>query len=135
MHTEKQAAWNKSGDEAKLLPYIFMDVNTCKRYIMIFLFDAACAEGDIRLLNETSDVSGSLYTFRGQVVVCVGGAYQPICDIGWDDNDARVACVLRYGSRYGKRVIQTCTNNTILCRYSINFPFAYLTLPAVDTFI
>ena len=69
------------------------------------MFHAACAEGDIRLLNETSDFSSSLSTHQGQVVVCVDGAYQPICDIGWDDNDARVACTLRYGPRFGKKVI------------------------------
>ena len=69
----------------------------------IFMFHIACADGDIRLLNETSDFSNSLSTFQGQVVVCVGGAYQPVCDIGWDNNDARGACVLRYGSRFGKR--------------------------------
>lgn len=80
-----------------------MDVCTYKRYT-IFLFHAACADGYIRLLNETSDFSSGLSTYQGQVIVCVSGAYQPICDIGWDDNDARVACALRYGSRFGKRV-------------------------------
>ena len=78
----------------------------------------ACADGDIRLLNETSDFNNGLGTYQGQVVVCVGGAFQPICDIGWDNNDARVACTLRYGPRYGKRVqitiiidIHACMNN------------------------
>ena len=67
-------------------------------------FNTACYEGDLRLLNETSDFNNSLGTYRGQLVVCVNGTYQPICDIGWDNNDARVACVIRYGPRFGKRL-------------------------------
>ena len=72
--------------------------------IYLFFFGTACAEGSIRLLNETIDFSSSLSTYQGQVVVCVSGTYQPVCDIGWDNNDALVACVIHYGRRFGKRL-------------------------------
>ena len=85
----------------------------CNQWYATSSFHTACAEGDVRLMNETSDFSNRLSTFRGQLVVCIGGAFQPICDIGWDNNDAQVACVLRYGSRFGKEeVIWNCMNSS-----------------------
>ena len=86
-------------------------------HVMLY-FDTACADGDVRLLNETTDFNNSLGTYRGQVLVCVNGSFRPICDFGWDDNDAQVVCILRYGPRFGKKSI-------ILHLVKVNHPLVY----------
>lgn len=46
---------------------------------------AVGASGDIRLVDGPSPWSG-------RVEVCVGGVWGSVCDLGWDWDDARVAC-------------------------------------------
>ena len=71
---------------------------------MSCLLFAACYEGDVSLQNQTYDYNNGLSTIRGRVLVCVNGAFQPICDVGWDNADAQVVCNQRYGYRYGKNI-------------------------------
>lgn len=33
-----------------------------------------------------------LVVYEGNIEVCINGNYIAICDIGWDDEDAQVAC-------------------------------------------
>lgn len=44
-----------------------------------------CSDGDIRL------VGGSVAS-EGRVEVCYSNQWGTVCDIGWDDSDASVAC-------------------------------------------
>ena len=44
-----------------------------------------CEEADIRL-------RGSSLSQEGRVEVCLGGGWGTVCDDGWDENDAIVAC-------------------------------------------
>ena len=57
-----------------------------------------CANFDLQLSNTTQSVVVSRITgeneFRveGNIEVCIEGLYYAICDEGWDDSDAQVAC-------------------------------------------
>ena len=46
---------------------------------------AACSPGDIRLVNGSRDTEGRLE-------ICYNGDWGTVCDEGWDDVDAAVAC-------------------------------------------
>ena len=46
---------------------------------------AACSQGDIRLI-------GGVNSSEGRVEVCNQNQWGSVCDVGWDMNDANVAC-------------------------------------------
>ena len=46
---------------------------------------AACTQGDIRLV-------GGAFDNEGRVEVCNQNQWGSVCDLGWDVNDANVAC-------------------------------------------
>ena len=57
-----------------------------------------CSEGDLREVSRDYSFVRSMYGTYQSIVdyrleVCIGGEYTSICDIGWDDRDAAVACV------------------------------------------
>ena len=50
-------------------------------------------ENDLRLPNPITSVSSdSLVTIEGNIEICISGSYFSICDVGWDQRDAEVAC-------------------------------------------
>ena len=52
-----------------------------------------CTDNSLRLANlVTSTSSNGLVTIEGHVEICLSGTYYAICDEGWDDRDAQVAC-------------------------------------------
>ena len=52
-----------------------------------------CTDNSLRLANQmTSTSSDGLVTIEGHVEICLSGTYYAICDEGWDDRDAQVAC-------------------------------------------
>ena len=53
----------------------------------------SCVDSSLRLANQvTSTSSDGLVTIEGHVEICLSGTYYAICDEGWDDRDAQVAC-------------------------------------------
>ena len=44
-----------------------------------------CTHGAVKLVGGNSQ-------YEGNVEVCINGIWATICDIGWNTNDARVAC-------------------------------------------
>jgi hypothetical protein len=51
-----------------------------------------CNEFELRLTN-TSFTSQNVYAvLEGNVEICINGTYVAICDIGWDDVEAQLAC-------------------------------------------
>ena len=44
-----------------------------------------CMHGEIQLVGGSTD-------YEGNIKICVNGVWSFICDSGWSDNDARVAC-------------------------------------------
>ena len=67
--------------------------------------------GSIRLKDGNSDDD---YKF-GRVEVCIDGDWTPVCNEGWDEADARVACrqhlegtVTQGTSALGKETAQSC---------------------------
>ena len=44
-----------------------------------------CSDGDIRLVGGSG-------ASEGRVELCYDNQWGTVCDIGWDDNDASVAC-------------------------------------------
>ena len=56
---------------------------------------SVCNDGDITLTGGQSPTEGI-------VEICFGGIWGSICDNGWDERDARVACrQLGYNHGYG----------------------------------
>ena len=61
----------------------------------IILGDSNCRDGEIRLVGRQSQN-------QGMIEICFGGVWGTICEDGWDDSDARVACQeLGYIHGYG----------------------------------
>ena len=62
--------------------------------MLVFLFSVPqpCTEGEVILANYTSDDYQGISFTGGRVEVCVNGTFRPICDQGWDDQDADVVC-------------------------------------------
>ena len=61
--------------------------------ISSYIYYLVCYEGQVRFgesesgYNENGD-----YFFEGRVEVCINGTFGVICDDGWDEKDAAVAC-------------------------------------------
>ena len=49
--------------------------------------EVSCETGDLRLVGNIDNSSAV-----GRVEFCFQGEWGTICDDGWDENDARVAC-------------------------------------------
>ena len=49
-----------------------------------------CSEGSVRAARQYFGTNPSNITVLPEV--CINGTYGAICDSGWDDRDARVAC-------------------------------------------
>ena len=63
---------------------------------------SSCTEFDLRRRNESILTTNSLYqTYEANLEVCLNGTYVAICDLGWDDADAQLACnALGYNEPY-----------------------------------
>ena len=64
----------------------------------------ACINDVLTLRSATStfDRINQVSTYQGRVDICVNGTYIPICDLGWDNVDAQVACSRMFGSDFSK---------------------------------
>ena len=52
-----------------------------------------CSPFDVRARNHTYRITQGLYIIiEANIEVCIDGAYVAVCDLGWDDNDAQLAC-------------------------------------------
>ena len=72
-------------------------------------FLRTCTEGDIRLQGGPSATSG-------RVELCVNGNWGTICDDGWDNNDANVACRQLGFSPTGKAILPSREVENSPCR-------------------
>ncbi len=61
----------------------------------LFVLAAACNEGDIRL-------AGGVSQFEGRLEICLNEVWGTVCDDGWDNNGANVACRQLGFSRFSK---------------------------------
>ena len=63
----------------------------------VYSIVALCESGTVRLVSE-----GSSYFRRyGRVEICINQAWNTICDLHWDNNDASVVCRQLGFSPYG----------------------------------
>lgn len=54
---------------------------------------STCTDFDLRVRNEAHLISrGSYLVYEANIEVCIGGTYVSICDLGWDDTEAQLAC-------------------------------------------
>ena len=68
-------------------------------------------DGDIELSNsifDYDDTAFSVYSFIARVDYCYNGTLSGICDAGWSEEDAVVAC-----RRYGDGLSKPCGIFTI----------------------
>ena len=64
-----------------------------------------CYDGEVRLENSTySYYDGRGSSYGGRVEVCYSGAFYPVCDDGWTNNEATVICkYIGYGLPYYRK--------------------------------
>ena len=54
-------------------------------------------------ITGTVHLAGGPLESAGRVEICISGAWRTVCDVGWDNNDARVVCrQLGYSVNTGK---------------------------------
>ena len=66
------------------------------------LLPTACSDGDLRLVNSTSDG-------EGRVELCVNNTYGSICADFWDEVDAQVVCGQLGFLRNGQDTLKLCS--------------------------
>ena len=52
----------------------------------------SCYDGQLRLGNASIWYNSSYFYYQGRVEVCINETFGAICDVGWDELDAQVAC-------------------------------------------
>ena len=60
-----------------------------------------CTEFDL-IITNTSFSSHDVYVvYEGNVEICINGTYVAVCDLGWDDVEAQLACSIDgYGAPF-----------------------------------
>ena len=69
---------------------------------------STCNEFDLRTRNETYQATQGFYrTFEANIEVCLNGTYVAICDLGWEDAEAQLACsTLGYNEPYYRMLVR-----------------------------
>ena len=51
-----------------------------------------CSDGDIRMTNRTVTRDRDTWNLAGGLQICSGTLWATVCQSGWNDDDATIAC-------------------------------------------
>ena len=72
-----------------------------------------CTEFDLRLTNTSFSSQDVYVVYEGNVEICINGTYVAICDLGWDNVEAQLACNIE---GYGAPFFRKFDTHAMLCR-------------------
>ena len=72
-------------------------------YVFTIYANAAANAAAQHCITGTVHLAGGPLESAGRVEICISGAWRTVCDVEWDNNDARVVCrQLGYSVNTGK---------------------------------
>ena len=70
----------------------------------------SCYDGQLQLGITSYGYNSSYFYYQGRVEVCINGTFGAICDVGWDELDAQVACrEFGLNGKYSSHLLYTCS--------------------------
>ena len=74
-----------------------------------FTPEPACNEFDLRLTNTFSYTQDVSFVIEGNVEICINGTFVAICDLGWDNVEAQLACnIAGFGAPFFRKFCCSC---------------------------
>ena len=73
------------------------------------------SEGSVNPSLLDYDYDGLMYSVEGPIEICIDGQYESLCDLGWDEVDAKALCRQLIGSSNGMQLYNNINFKDIFC--------------------